>query len=99
MRIRSGPETELDPLFIFFAGVIPERDIELVLHLRIAFPMSLGESEERSVARVICQRLRQRVSFRQIEAEVLEPGKEFRLVCVEKSVEFHASGIRAPFEQ
>ena len=73
MRIRSGPEAELNPLLIFLTDVIRQRDVELGLHFRIARPMPLGEPKQWAVARVVGERSRQRVAFRQIDAEALEP--------------------------
>src|SRR6266550_2820233 len=99
MRIRTSPQTELNPLFIPLADVVPEREVQFHLDSGMAVAVPFGKAKERPIARVLRECFSQSMSFRKIDAEILEPLEEIRPVRVEQNAEVYSPGIGAPFEE
>src|SRR5205085_694704 len=93
------PEAQVDALLVLLADVVRQRDVELCLDLQVVFSMPFREPKERPIARVIRERFSERVTGREIDAQVLEPSEQVGIVCVEQITEVHIVWIRAPLEQ
>ena len=89
----------MDAFFVFFADMVCERDVELCLHLQVAFPMPLRESEERAVTRMVREGCSERMTCREVDTQILEPREQFGVVRVEQVIEVHSVRISAPFKK
>src|SRR6266849_4452729 len=99
MSVSSGPQAQLDALFVFLADVMRQRDVELCLDFHIAPSVPFCKPKERPVARVIRKRLSERVTGREVDAQVLESPEQVGIVCIEQITEVHIVWISAPIEQ
>src|SRR2546425_3968848 len=99
MRVRSGPEAQVYSLFVLLGDVVPERNIELFLDFRIAFPVPLRKPKERPVARVIRKRLSERVTGREVDAQVLKSLEQVGIVRIEQIAKVHALRISTPLNE
>src|SRR2546430_15872323 len=99
LPICSGPKGQLDALFVFLADVVAKRDVQLFLDLRVAFPVPFCEPKEWPVARVIRERFSERMTRREVDAQVLKPLEKVGIVRIEQIAEIHTVRVSAPLEQ
>lgn len=69
MWVSSCPQTQLHALFIALGSMVGERNIKFLLEPRVGFPVSLREAQQRFVARMMTNRMRERVICGEIDAQ------------------------------
>ena len=72
VRIGSGPQAELHALFISLRSVVCNRYIEFPLKPRVVDPMSLSETQQRFVARVMSNRVREGMTCGEVDPQLVE---------------------------